>query len=71
MTKTVSCRLTTGEWLAFQQICEKHNVSYQELFHSIIIDALVEEGYDALRCKQQEGREGSGEASETCGATTP
>jgi hypothetical protein len=41
------------------------------MFHSIIIDALVEEGYDALRRREPEGCKGSGEAGEVSGATTP
>jgi hypothetical protein len=52
-------------------MCLRHKVSYQDLLRAMIVDALVEEGYDALRCEQSEGREGSGETSETCGATTP
>jgi hypothetical protein len=70
-SRTVACRLSLKEWEAFQALCKKHHTTYQDLFRSIIIDALYEEGWDALRCEQPKRREGSTEASEACGATTP
>jgi hypothetical protein len=66
----VSARLTEVELLFFDAICAKHGVNRHELLRSIVIDALMDEGYDALRCRESEGREASGETSETCGATT-
>ena len=68
MSKTIACRLSVGEYEAFKVVCERHKLTYQELLHSIIIDALVDEGFDALRCQQQERRKSSPEAGETCGS---
>jgi hypothetical protein len=70
MSRVVSCRLSEGEWNAFKCVCENHSLSVGDLFHSIIIDALVDEGFDGLRCRQQEGREGATEESEAGGTAT-
>lgn len=70
MTKTISVRLTLNEYRAWKALCEYHNLISQDLLHSIIIDALVEEGYDALRSSESSRCEGSPEASSNCGATT-
>lgn len=69
--KIVCCRLSNEEWEAFHRLCEENKINYQSMLHAIVIDVLVEEGYDALRCQQPERCEGGREASETCGATTP
>ena len=66
----VSVRLTELELLFLDAICKKNKVNRHEYVRSIVIDALIEDGYDALRCRESEGRSRSGEASETCGATT-
>jgi len=67
----VSVRLTEVELLFLDAICTKHSVNRHELLRSIVIDALMDEGYDALRRRESEGCKGSREESETCGATTP
>ncbi len=70
MSHVVAVRLSEGEWSAFQELRDRHRVSAQQLLHAIIVDALVDEGYDALRCRQPEGCPDTGESGETCGATT-
>lgn len=67
----VSVRLTEVEAMFLDSVCAKHGLNRHEFLRSIVIDALLDEGYDALRCGKPEGRSTSGEASETCGATTP
>jgi hypothetical protein len=57
-----------GEWSAFRQVCERHNLTIQQLMHSIIVDALIDEGFDALRCQQSERRKSSPTAGETSGS---
>lgn len=69
--EVISVRLTQIELLALDTICRKNNLNRHEYIHAIVMDALVEDGYDALRCWESERREGSREAIETCGATTP
>jgi len=71
MSHVVAVRLTEGEWNAFQTIRDRHNVSAQQLLHAIVVDALVEDGFDALRCEQSEGHSCSGETSESRGTTAP
>jgi len=66
----VSVRLTELELLFLDAICTKNNLNRHEYVRSIVIDALIEDGYDALRCRESEGREGSRENRKTCGATT-
>jgi hypothetical protein len=68
MSRMIGVRLTEGEFVAFNGLKTKHGLSSQELLHSIIIDALVDEGYDGLRCGEPEGCEGPGEAGETGGS---
>jgi hypothetical protein len=68
--RTVCCRLSNEEWEAFDDLCQKKRISYNDMFRAIIIDALYDEGYDALRCEQSTGCEDSAEAIETCGAAT-
>jgi hypothetical protein len=67
----VTFRVSEMEYRALKALAERLNVTVHQLLHGVLIDVLVEEGYDALRCEQSEGCEGSGEASETCGAATP
>jgi hypothetical protein len=67
----VSVRLTELELLFLDAICKGHGINRHEYVRSIVIDALIEDGYDALRCRESAGRSSSREASETCGATTP
>lgn len=64
----VSARLTELELLFLDAICAKHGINRHEYVRSIVIDALIEDGFDALRCREPEGRTGSGETSETRGA---
>ena len=71
MSHVIAVRLSEGEWSAFQELRDRHNVSAQQLLHAIVIDALVEDGFDALRCRESEGRESAGETGEARGATTP
>jgi len=71
MSHVVTVRLSEGEWSAFQHLRDRHNVSVQQLLHAIVIDALVEDGYDALRCRESEGCEDTGETGEVRGSTTP
>jgi hypothetical protein len=65
MSRVVSCRISEGEWNAFHLVCERHSVSVGDLFHSIIVDALIDEGFDALRPEQPEGRKNGFETSES------
>ena len=71
MSHVVAVRLSQGEWLAFQQVQHRHHVTAQQFLRAIVIDALVDEGYDGLRCRQSEGCEGAGEAGEARGAAAP
>jgi hypothetical protein len=71
MSHVIAVRLSEGEWNAFQELRNRHNVTAQQLLHGIVIDALVEDGFDALRCRESEGRSDDGETSEVGGATTP
>jgi hypothetical protein len=64
MSKTVAARLTESEHAAFLDVCRKYNITRQQLFRAMIIDALVDEGYDGLRSEQPEGRESSPTSSE-------
>jgi hypothetical protein len=66
----VSLRLTELELLFLDAICKVHGINRHEYVRSIVIDALVEDGFDALRCREQEGRSSSGETVKACGATT-
>jgi hypothetical protein len=65
MSKTVAARLTETEHAAFLDICRKYNITRQQLFRAMIIDALVDEGYDGLRPEQSERCEGGSAPSET------
>jgi len=71
MSHVIAVRLSDGEFNAFVQLRDRHNVTAQQLLHAIVIDALVEDGFDALRCRQSEGCEDTGEASETRGDAAP
>lgn len=71
MSHVIAVRITDGEWAAFQGLMQSNKVTAQQLLRGIIIDALVEEGYDALRCRQSEGRKSAGEASEAGGTAAP
>lgn len=67
----VSTRLSEEEWNAFDRVRIKYNISVQELLRGIIVDAIVDEGYDGLRRRKPERREDPGEASQVGGITTP
>jgi hypothetical protein len=69
--EVVSVRLTELELLTLDAICDKHGINRHEYVRSIVIDALIEDGYDALRRRESEGCSCSGEGIETRGATTP
>jgi len=71
LTGVLCVRVTDAEFRAFQVICDRAKVSRQEMLRAILVDILVEEGFDGLRRWEPEGRSGSGEDCETCGATTP
>ncbi len=60
----ISLRLTEVELVFLDAICIKHGINRHEYLRSIVIDALLEDGYDALRCGQQEGRSSSGKNGE-------
>lgn len=67
----IAVRLTKDEFMAFCGVRGKHNLNVQELLHSIIIDALVDEGYDGLRCREPEGCEGPGKAGKVRSGSAP
>lgn len=67
----VTFRVSEPELKALKALAARLKVSIHQLLHGVMIDVLVEEGFDALRCEQSEGCEASGETGETCGATTP
>jgi hypothetical protein len=71
MSHVIAVRLSEGEWSAFQQLRDRHNVTAQQLLHAIVIDALVEDGWDALRRRESEGCESAGETSEVGGDSAP
>jgi hypothetical protein len=71
MSRVIAVRLSEGEWQAFIGACAKYNLTKQEFLRAMVIDALVDEGYDGLRCRQSEGREGLGEEGPARGAATP
>jgi hypothetical protein len=66
----VSLRLTELELMFLDAICKIHGINRHEYVRSIVIDALVEDGFDALRCGKPEGCSSSGETVKACGATT-
>jgi hypothetical protein len=66
----VSVRLTELELLFLDAICKDHGINRHEYVRAIVIDALIEDGYDALRCRESEGRSSGRKTSEICGATT-
>ena len=68
MSHVVAVRLSDQEHGALLDTCRKNNVTMQALMRAIVLDALVDEGYDALRCEQSEGCESSAEISEGRGA---
>lgn len=60
--RSVASRLSSEEYWAVKKLASKNNVSTADYIRGIIIDALVEEGYDARRFRQEgnpQGREGS------------
>lgn len=63
----VSCRLSPSEMRRFTEVCNRHKVSLYVMLHALIIDAIEEEE-DAIRRKQQEGRESGPKDSESCRA---
>jgi hypothetical protein len=67
----VSVRLTELELMTLDAICKQHKVNRHEYVRAIVIDALIEDGLNALRCRESEGCSSSRETIETCGATTP
>jgi hypothetical protein len=60
MSKTISCRLKDNEWEAFHQLCQRNKIRYHDLLRAIVLDALIEEGFDALRPDEPKGREDGG-----------
>lgn len=60
----VSVRLTELELLFLDAICKNHGINRHEYIRSIVVDALVEDGFDALRCRESQGRSPSRETSE-------
>ena len=60
----VSVRLTELELLFLDAICKDHGINRHEYIRGIVVDALVEDGFDALRCRESQGRTGSRETSE-------
>jgi hypothetical protein len=71
MSHVVALRLSESEWIAFQELRDRHNVTAQQLLHGIVIDALVEDGFDALRRRESQGCEDTGETSEARGSAAP
>jgi hypothetical protein len=67
----MTVRVTRGEFEGLMTLCAEWHITRQDLLSAIIIDALEEEGIDALRRKQQKGCSCSGEAIKARGATTP
>lgn len=59
----VSVRLTEVELLFLDAICKVHGINRHEFIRSIVIDALVEDGFDALRCRESQGCSCSRETS--------
>ena len=68
MSHVIAVRLSEGEWSAFQELRDRHNVSAQQLLRAIVVDALVEDGFDALRCREPERCPDDAETSEVRGA---
>jgi hypothetical protein len=64
LTGVICVRVTDREFQAFQAICDKHRVSRQDLLRAVLVDVLVEEGFDALRCEQPPGCESGRETGE-------
>jgi len=60
--RVMSVRLNEREWVAFMDICRRNRLSRQDFLHAIVVDALIEEGYDALRRKQSKGHSRGAEA---------
>jgi len=66
MSHVITTRLTDDEWEAYQRVMGHHNLSASQLLHSIVVDALVDEDHNGVRCRQSTGCESSREAGETC-----
>ena len=66
MSRVVAVRLSEAEWNAFREVCNRNTVTFQAMLHAIVIDALADEGWDALRCDESSGCEGSTETGEGC-----
>lgn len=68
-TRTAATPLRPEEYNALRELSHKNGVSISAYLRSIIIDALVEEGFDARRFRQ-EGNSPSREGSEATGDST-
>lgn len=71
MSHVIAVRLSDAEHECFLTLCVKNRVSRQQFLHAVVIDVLVEEGFDALRCRESEGCERTTEESEARGSATP
>lgn len=69
MSRVLTVRISDEEFSAFLHIRAKHMLTTQELLHAVIVDALVDEGYDGIRCRESEGCESARETSEAGGPT--
>ena len=70
MSHVISVRLSDSEWAAFHEVCNRNAVTFQAMLHAIVVDALADEGWDALRPNESERCEDSAEAGEGCGSAT-
>lgn len=60
--RSVGTRLPTQEYWALRDLAEHHHVTVSQFIKGIIVDALVEEGFDARRFRSPgdtQGREAS------------
>ena len=70
MSRVVAVRLSDSEYRAFREVCNRNTVTVQAMLHAVIVDALADEGYDAIRSDESERREDSAEAGEGCRPAT-
>lgn len=59
--KTVASLLYPEEYNALRELAHKHNCSVSQYLRGIIVDAIVEDGFDARRFRSPrntQGREG-------------
>lgn len=67
--KVLHVRVTEVEYKGLMHLCEKWNVKRQDALRAFIIDALVDEGIDVLRCKQSKRCKSGTETAEGCRPT--